>query len=317
MPPSAVPEAEPADRRAGLILFGVLDLVLAVPFLIRALLYAFLAISGTNPTPAIVLPGELVVWAIVAFAITVFFVAIAFGSMAGRRWARSLSLAFSFLWLVFGAVTVACVLAAMPRVVSATGRRPTPGVFAALAVAGIALPAAYLLFYRSAGVRAACEWLDPEERWTDRVPVVVLAAAMLLAAGAGLALGLGFSSARQRMFFGEVLGARYRLAFLGAALLQLLVGWGLLRRWRWARAGAAAILAVRAVADVVIVRGLTIERIESAASSIRRLGPQDRAQLDALRAMRLGAPITAWVATIGAISVAIAIVAGRRLSSGK
>lgn len=305
--------AEPADRRAGLVLFGILDLLLAVLFLMRALVYGFVALTGTNPRPEAVLPGELAVWTLVAFAITVFLGALGIGSIAGRRWARALSLAFSSLWLAFGAVTVACVLAVMPRIVTAAARNPPLGVDAAMAIAGILLPGAYFLFYRSAGVREACERLDPEERWTDGLPVVVLAAAMLLVAGAGLALGLGFSAPRQRMFFGDVLGPRYRLAFLGAAVLQLLLGWGLVRRLRWAWAGAVAVVAIRTVADVWIVRGLTIDRIASAASSVESLGARDRAQFEALRSMHLGGAITAWVLALGVISLAIVILAGRGL----
>ena len=182
-----------------------------------------------------------------------------------------------------------------------------------MAIVGIVLPGANLLFYRSPGVREACEWLDPEKRWTDRVPVIVLAAAMLLVAGAGLALGLGFSAPRQRMFFGDVLEPRYRLAFLGAALLQLLLGWGLVRRLRWAWAGAVAVVAIRTVADVWIVRGLTIDRIERAASSVEGLGPRDRAQLEALRSMHLSVPIMAWVVALGVISLAIVFRAGKDL----
>lgn len=307
--------AEPADRRAGLVLFGILDLVFALLFLIRALVYGFVALTGTNPRPEAVLPGELAVWALVAFAITVFFGALGIGSIAGRRWSRALSLAFSSLWLAFGTATVACVVAVIPRIVSPAGRTPPFGVYAAMAIAGIVLPGAYFFFYRSAGVREACERLDPEERWTDRLPVVVLAAAMLVAAGAGLALGLGFSAPRQKMFFGDVLAAPYRLAFLGAALLQLLLGWGLVRRLRWAWAGAVAVVAIRTVGDVFIVRGLTIDRIASAASSVESLGPRDRAQLEALRSMHLGGAITAWVLALGGISLAITILAGRGLRS--
>jgi len=308
-----VAAAEPADRRPGLVLFGILDLVFAALFLIRALVFAFVAATGMNPRPEVVLPGELAVWAVVALAVTVFFGAIGVGSITGRRWARSLSLALSSLWLAFGTVTVACLLAAMPRIVSSVGRNPPLGVYAAMAVAGIVLPGAYLLFYRSAGVREACEWLDPEESWTDGLPVVVLAAAMLLVAGAGLALGLGFSAPRQRMFFGDVLELRYRLAFLGAAALQLLLAWGLVRRLRWAWAGAVAVVAIRTVVDFLIVRGLTVDRIERAASSVEGLDARDRAQFDAMRSMHFGGPITAWVVALGVISLAIVIRAGRGL----
>ena len=298
-------------------MFGILDFVIAIPFLIRALVYAFIAATGTNPRPEAVVPGELAVWALVALAITVFFGAIGVGSIAGRRWARALSMAFSSLWLAFGTATVACVLAFLPRIVLPAGQKPPLGLYAVLAGVGIVLPGAYLLFYRSAGVRKACEWLDPEERWTDGVPVVVLAAAMLLVAGAGLALRPGLLRSAAEDVFGDVLGPWYRLAFLGAALLQLPLAGGLARRRRWAWTGAVAVVAVRAVADMWIARGLTIDRIERAASSVRTLGPQDRAQLDALRSMRLGAPITAWIVALGVVSLAIVILAGRGLRAEK
>ena len=99
---SAVAASEPADHRTGLVLFGILDLLFAVLFLIRALVYGLVALTGTNPRPEAVFPGELAVWTLVALAITVFFGALGIGSIAGRRWARSLSLAFSSLWLAFG-----------------------------------------------------------------------------------------------------------------------------------------------------------------------------------------------------------------------
>ena len=50
--------------------------------------------------------------------------------------------------------------------------------FAVTAVFMLLLPAAFLVFYQRASVRATCQRRDPQARWTDRCPLPVLAVSL-------------------------------------------------------------------------------------------------------------------------------------------
>ena len=310
MDPSGVAAAERNDPRTGLVLFGVIDLVVAIVYLIRALAIAFVSIAGANPRPEWVLPGELPVFSLRALLPSVFFMALGIGSILGRRWARSLSLVFSSLWLLFGGVTALCLLLVLPTIVAAAGTKPPLLVDGGIAVFGFLLPGAYVLFYRSPRVKAQCERLDPEERWTDRCPGVVLAVVIVLVVGASLSIGVAFSASREMLFFGRVLGGSVRLALAAASALQLLVAWELARGRRWAWFASVAVIALRGAGAILTARGITVDRLEKVASSLERLSPRDRATLGALRSLNAGAALTAWVAAIAVLALAIALRAG-------
>ena len=301
---------EPPDRRTGLVLFGVLDFLVAMLYLIRMLALAFISIAGANPRPSWTLAEELPVSALLALLPAVFFMTLGIGSILGRRWARSLSLVFSALWLALGVLTVACLLLVIPRIVSVAGTRAPLASCGAIALFGILLPGSYVLFYRSPGVKAQCEWLDPQQRWTDRCPGPVLALVMLLVVGASLALGLGFSATRQMLFFGHVLDRGLRLAFAGAAAVQLVIAWALSRRRRWAWIASIAFIAARLAGHVLIVRHVTIDGIERVTASLEKLRPRDKAILEALRPLNLSAAVIGWILLIGLLEIAIAIRAG-------
>ena len=57
-------------------------------------------------------------------------------------------------------------------------------MFAFLGVIYILIPLALVLFYRSPHMKATCEARDAIPRWTDRVPLPVLALVLLMASGA-------------------------------------------------------------------------------------------------------------------------------------
>ena len=81
-----------------------------------------------------------------------------------------------------GAVATLMIVLILPRVMEGLPR-PTLGFGCAGAVAaavGIVLPLVLFLFYRSPGVRAIVEERDPKPRWTDRVPLPVLAMVIIL-----------------------------------------------------------------------------------------------------------------------------------------
>ena len=76
-------------------------------------------------------------------------------------------------------------------------------IIAAMSLVALALPLAYILFYRSPNVRRTLDAYDPHPRWTDRCPTPLLGVAIwsvLLALGAATGALAGYSD-----FFGNYL----------------------------------------------------------------------------------------------------------------
>jgi hypothetical protein len=183
--PSAPPLAP--DRRTGLIIFGIVQIILglfAAGFvLIVAAGHELARQSGAKPSEA-ALASAVVVYGLGA----AFFLTTGIGSIRCRRWARALTVVASALWMVAGVVGGLMIVVVMPRILSAQGQATTmatTGCVAGVVLAGgIILPLALFLFYRSENVRLTCERIDRKARWTDRVPLPVLAVILGLAFGA-------------------------------------------------------------------------------------------------------------------------------------
>jgi hypothetical protein len=149
------------DRIGGLVLFGILQLLLGVGT-------AFLALAvsaSTSPAP------ELASGIVLFGTATLYFFAAGVGSIRARRWARALSVSVTGLWLTIG--TIATLVAAIGA--------PQSTPFVRYIVGGIVVPLALHLFYRAHDVGATCDVRDPEPRWTDRVPLSVLAIVLVMA----------------------------------------------------------------------------------------------------------------------------------------
>jgi len=286
--------APPGNYGTGLVLFGILDLAAGVLYLAKTVIYALLAISGAAASiPAEFGRAEIPVTSALSLAPAAFFLAIGFGSILARRWARALSLAFSSLWLAGGAIGAAFLFAGLPRMFGALAplreRSASPSfispairAYAFIFLVAIVLPGAYVLFYRARGVKAECDRRDPDERWTDRLSITDLASAMVLAVGALLALHLGFSTTRQLLFFGHPLGSGMRGLAAAMAAAEIAAAWGICRGDRRAWTAAVAIMGIRAAADAAIawrVAGAGIEPIVRRAESVR---PDAKAAIDRL-----------------------------------
>jgi hypothetical protein len=308
-------DAPPAkDRRVGLVLFGLLDLFAAVVFLIQAIAVAAISLSGATLSAVALLPGELLVMSLIALIPAIFFGALGIGSILGQRWARSLSLAFASLWLAFGAVTAVCILIFMPFLTMAGGEKAPLLVYLVVPVFMMVPPALYVLFYRSPAVAAHCEFLDPEERWTDRRSIAVLMAMILLVVAGGIDLRLGFSASRQILFFGGVLSSTLRNALLGYAALQVVLALELGRSKRsrsWAWIASVIVMALHLVLSVWIARGITVDRLAKLAARAGKGGNGRRVVWNALGAMNLSAAVTGWVAALGIVALVIVIRAGK------
>ena len=187
------------DRKAGLVIFGLLTVMMGVVCALVVPLAIFAQTVSAKPTgappnyhviiPAIVTYGGL--------AVTLIWLGI--GSIKARRWARALLLILSWSWLIVGVLSFVVVAFMAPQFLQAIEAAQRPGQpelspaaksiillipALMLLVIFLVLPLIWLLFYQSKHVRATCEARDPVVRWTDRCPLPVLAVSLWLAFGA-------------------------------------------------------------------------------------------------------------------------------------
>jgi hypothetical protein len=187
------------DRSVGLAIFGVVQVLTG---LVCAMLIPLMAMSLVMGNPAgVAMPIASLVSAMVIYAfVAIVFIWLGIGSVLGRRWARALTLIFSWMWLIGGLFSMIAAILIMPDFVgkaAAQGNMP-PAVllsirivtFAILACIYILLPGAFVAFYQSRHVKATCERKDPVLRWTDRCPLPVLALSLMLACGVPSMLSL-------------------------------------------------------------------------------------------------------------------------------
>ena len=254
------------DRTTGLVLFGSLELLLGgccgllAPlslvnvFVARSLPPSQMPTANVGPA----LFGSAFYVGLAAFLITT-----GIGSIRTRRWARTLILVGSWIALssgLLGCITMALMFPMMQQQILAgagAGAREaaaiTTGVLivmgAGMLVFYIALPAAFVLFYRSPHVKATCERKDPRVPWTDRCPAPVLAGSLLAALGALSLLSIAVTF-RALPFFGTITGAPAVLIGVALAAIYAFAAVELYRqRWRgwWVLMATAGVLAVSGI----------------------------------------------------------------------
>ena len=217
------------DRRTGLVLFGVLEILIGVLCLLLAgfMVLGQIMMSHTTGTPLslrLVLPSVL---SYIIFAVG--FVWLGIGSTQCRRWARALVLIVAWLWLAMGVLMVPMMAYLMPRILA----NPGPGgqslpreavvmivVFQILFIGifFILLPGTLLLFYRSPHVKSTCEARDPTPSWTDACPLPVLAVACLLCLGSAMMASFAATGFAIFPFFGTFIsGVPAIILMLGLA----------------------------------------------------------------------------------------------------
>jgi hypothetical protein len=280
--------AEHRDRSAGLVVFGILEILIGgllaalMPLTVAAMVLIG-RVEGRDTSGELwgVLPG-LVTYAVIGLA----FVIIGIGSIRARRWARALILVLSWLWLVSGVVAIVVTpwfLRALWSQLGAAGGLqrevtiiPQVTTILFLGFVCVALPAAFVAFYRSPHVAATCRARDPGPSWVDDCPPHILSLALLFALAALSVLaspGFGFALP----VFGTVLSG-WAGAVGWALILALLVYLvrGTFRRdpvaWWVAMVGTVA-AAVATTASVILIP------IEKLLDELR-LPPEQRALID-------------------------------------
>jgi len=209
------------DRRGWLIFFGVVHLAIG---LICLLLFFGTAVGadllaargGGTPPPNI---GQSLLFDALA---ALYFAAIGIGSIRARRWAQSIAVAVSGVWLIGGLFAFAALFVVMPHLLvivpPSQERAFISTASISIFVTMVLVPLVLLLFYGAPSVRATCEAHDPKPRWTERAPVPVLALSLVLALGA-LMLIVNLNVKSYVLFGFMLTGATASVALVAIALL--------------------------------------------------------------------------------------------------
>jgi hypothetical protein len=237
------PQPTYEDRSAGLIFIGLLEVCLA---LLCLLLLAFMVMATLSlaASPAGREAGmnsrTMLGGGVIYLLGAVYFGALGVGTLRGRRWARTIGLVTSWMWLIVGVFSTLFLIFLLPRMAAGISAAAGPssqgagtfvmgcvGIF--LVLFYLVAPGLLVLFYRGSNVKATFEARDPGVPWTDRVPAPVLALTLLLAGGAAATLmGLFY---RVFPLFGRFLtGAPAILGTLATGALCAALAWGVYQR---------------------------------------------------------------------------------------
>lgn len=271
------PQPAYKDRSAGLTVIGILEICLA---LLCLLLLAFMAMATLSlaTTPAGQAAGmntrSMLGGGIVYLLAGAYFAVLGLGTLRGRRWARTIGLVTSWIWLIVGIFSVLILALLLPRLlagISAAAGPSNAGVGACttgcvtilLALIYLVMPGILVLFYRGPNVKATFEARDPSIPWTDRVPAPVLALTLLLALGAaGTLMGLFY---RVFPLFGTFLaGISAVLAFLAMGVVSAGLAWGVYQRKPAAWWACVVLSVLGCVNGALLFRGGGIRRMYEA-----------------------------------------------------
>ena len=268
VPPPAAPPQYP-DRSTGLTVFGIVQILLGllcllgIPFILLSAVMARKTMGGTMPAGSYVL--SVVTYALLAGTL----ITLGIGSIRARRWAWAITLITSWIWLIVGFVMTIMLAVVMPsgfmagmRAGGGNAGQMSRGVIAViltfvivfLAAFLVALPVGFLIFYRRKDVRETCRRRDPNESWTERVPLPVLAATLLFGYGVVYYLLMSFTAPILPFFGKWITGWRGGLACLVLAGLDLFLALAFYRlkaaAW-WVAVGALALRLVSSTLTIV------------------------------------------------------------------
>jgi hypothetical protein len=192
LPPSPAPAYR--DRSTGLVVFGILHILLGV-ICTLVVLGAVVASELAERRGGAVMPPSSMSYVIIVNSVAAIYGFVAgIGSIRARRWARAIVLAVSWIWLVGGAVSMLSLIFLLPKMrVLVPPSQETMFMTLQIVVSAIIyviVPLAFVLFYRQNDVALTCAARDPRPRWTDRVPLPVLALVLVMAFSSVVLLGM-------------------------------------------------------------------------------------------------------------------------------
>jgi len=237
------------DRGTGLVVFGVFQIILGLLAALMVPLVALGAFMSRLAPGGSMRPGQFLSGVASYAFIAAALVALGIGSVQMKRWARALTLVISCYWLVTGVLITVLLTAMLPVTMRTTLAQvqqnapagPAPqisaGVMAVIltliivfaAFFLIAVPVAFVIFYSRCDVAETVRHHDPVQRWTDRTPLPVLGASVVLAFGALYLLLVGLTNP-VFPFFGKYLtGVAGSACFLLVAALDTYLAVALFR----------------------------------------------------------------------------------------
>jgi hypothetical protein len=171
------------DRSTRLMLLGIFQVLLGCLCGLMAVMMVALSLVGPMDRAPQGQPmnSQMMVPAMVFyFPLAVAFIWLGIGLVRAHRWAWTLTVVLSWMWLIMGVVSLVMFefFIEMPPEVP-TGVRIFLG--AVIATMYILVPGVFLVLCHHESVRATCQRRDPKIRWTDLCPMPVLALSIMLA----------------------------------------------------------------------------------------------------------------------------------------
>jgi hypothetical protein len=178
------------------MLVGILQVLLGCLCGLMAMMMA--ALSSLGPVAGApqgqAMNRQMVLAGVVFYLpLAVAFIWLGIGLACARRWAWTLTVVLSWMWLIMGVVACVTSVFFMGRMTSAIaqqGKLPPEAIMAIETITGVILVCVYVLLpgvflglCHHESVRATCQRRDPKIRWTDRCPMPVLALSIMLAVG--------------------------------------------------------------------------------------------------------------------------------------
>ncbi len=171
------------DKSSSLIVFGIFEII-------GGLLMSFFCLISLIP---MLLPqsdqaqGQQLFSTLIIYAcLAVWLITMGIGTIRGRRWARLLMLAVSWISLGVGAGAMVMITFILPKSLQSSMSKEIASV-ALIFILGFAslvyllFPIIGILFYRGPNVRATFEQKDPNVSWTEKCPLPILVLIMMLA----------------------------------------------------------------------------------------------------------------------------------------
>jgi len=187
------------DRSTTLIVAGILQIMLGcLCGLLTLMMLAIVCLAPQlAPPPAQAAAPQppnataMMQGGFVYFVAAVTFLWLGIGLVRARRWAWTLTVVLSWMWLIIGGLSFLFFLCFMGQsawaAVAAQGKAPPETIMAMRIGATVAVfciyilvPGVFLLLCHHESVRATCLQRDLKTRWTDRCPMPVLAPSILL-----------------------------------------------------------------------------------------------------------------------------------------